>query len=363
MDRRPDRPGPRDRGTDQDAGVSPVVGTVLLLIIIIGVVAVIFALALPQIRTLQAQAEARTALTAIQRLDEAMGDLALNPPTRSDEVDVTVPTGGLTLRPDRVRWAVSYSSDQDRRYNFSVGGLGDTDHVYNVTTHGVTDLAPVSGLLTARHTLWRAGVAEAVDPVTFSIPAPGEPAPVPVEDGGRPVNLTGVLLEVVLVADDGTVVGGAWVADSWSVRYEATLFTGPHAYEAVLAAVVREEARQPPRLDGFDAVRVAFPDRPRPLVSASLLRQHVPSGATVGVGAGQVRVTLEARPPFALVDDEVKGNVTFSPSLAHADLFEARLAEVGLTVDEGTGRIYHPGHVRLVLTDHVVSMPHGLARR
>lgn len=348
------------------AGVSPVVGTVLLAVIVVGVVAVIFTVAVPQFRTLQTQAEAEAALTAVRRLDARMEDLALNPPARSDVVDLNLPAGGMRLVDDRVRVAVSFSSSADQRYNFTLGSLADGDHVYNVTTRGVTGIVPVADDLVVRHTLWRDGLPESADDVTIAIPALGTAAPVPVTNATGSVNLSalaGAVLEVSLEAADGTVVGGAWIASSDGVRFEGDLYTGPHAYEAVLGGVIVEEPGRPVRLVAFDAVQVAQAASPHPVVSIRLVRVEAGPHAALTVGRGPLRVPMEARAPFAMVGDEVVGNVTVQPVLAHADLFDAGLVGAGLQANATHDRVFWPGAARLALSDHLVVLPQGLVSR
>lgn len=349
------------------AGLSPVVGTVLILSIVISVIAVVFAVAVPQVQRLRAEAEADSARNMMLRLEGRAQDLSLATTTRSDEVALDLPAGGLRVQRDRGWWVLSWTQVTGSfPWNFTLLDLGDGDHSFNATS-----LAPPPGTSTIRAepTLWANRTAEALDPWIFSTPAVEGTSEVRILRDGAPHPVGPGLLQVRFVAQsDGSPMGEAWVAGTDSLRYEANLYDGTHVFELLHGALVADQPDGEPRLMRHVGVQR------RNLTGAEttvvgLHRLHAPPGVAPSAGAGLVVVPLTGEPAQALVRDgardltvQVHGgyNATFQADVQGTDGFRATVHP--LTGGGAFERTWLAGTHPLILNDHLVRLPEGLKR-
>lgn len=341
--------------------VSPVVGTVLMLAIVVAVIGIVFSVAVPQFREMEARSKARTAESMIQRLDAAIADLTVTSRSRSAQVQLDVPEGGLFVGENRTRWAIWSMAPPttDERYDMTLLNFSDGDGVYEVRTEDTEGITP-GVQIQINHTRWRGGRPTDIGVETgWEIPLPGNSSEVDI----RPEDLAGGLHEIVFynptIGSEETLAR-AWVMDTASVRYEAGLYTGTYRYEALNAAVVADPPHADARLKGFDGIRVQE-DAPASL-SWTSVRLELGADGQPAAGAGPVTVPLQALPSQA-IEDGIRGDPTVAFRGTHSELFrEAAINETGMTFlsDPPRGRL--SGDVDVTATDHLVIMPEGVVR-
>lgn len=348
-----------------NAGVSPVVGTVMMLAIVIGVISVLFYVAIPQFRRFRAGGQADAGLRAIETLSERIKDVAFQRTVTQDEVVVDLPAGGLLADRSRTRLVVAWSSNGTARLNATAVNLTDGDAGYTLRIFGSEGLVPPVGSATdleVRPVRWEQGQATTLaTSATFDASGAPKDVNLTLEDrDGAAVPLSGGLFQLpVINASSGDVVGEVWVMDAAAVRFEGRLYTGVHRYEALHGAIVEDEPGRPLRVRGFEPFRWIEPAKDR--LQLTLLRTTLPTDVPPSTGSGRAVVPLRSDPPFPLAEDRAVRNLTVDVLLNHTALLEGEIvAQDRFRRNATWDRVYVPGRVRLTATDHLVHLPEGL---
>lgn len=121
-----------------DSGVSPVVGTILILAISIVAISAIIAWGLPAIEELKANAESRAVLDQFRDLDDGLQSLVAGSAGKTTfKWQPTLNEGSLAIdQTQGGRWVVA--TDLRNGYNFTYFGLNDTDRYFALHNNGYT---------------------------------------------------------------------------------------------------------------------------------------------------------------------------------------------------------------------------------
>lgn len=340
--------------------VSPVIGTILMIAIVVSVITIVFAVAVPQFRRLEAQGKADTARSMMARLHGRISDLVFGQTARSDQVSLHLPDGEMFADGIGSRWVLTTSTvGTPDSLNFTVDRVTDGDARYNITNRGMHSLSG-GDALQANHSVWRSGRRVDLADAAFSLPAVGDTEEITVLDAdGDPVPLREARFRIRIYNDSSkSVVGEAWIVDTGSVRWSASLYDGFHEITILDGTVVVDEPARDARLQGFTSVRT-----PSGRVSISLVRLVVPEEASPSIGAGPVVVPLRSQPARSILDDATRANVTLTYHLDHADLLHnATRDDTGMAEDVASGRLVVADPVQVDIVDHVVALPEGLVR-
>lgn len=261
-----------------DAGVSPVVGTVLLIAIMLVTVAVLLQWGMPALQGLERRSQYQSARSAMVVLDGVV-DETLPETGASRQAKIPVRDGGVSLSPEADPFAVAWSYTDEVVFD----DLADDDSDVDFQTSLAVDTCRFrhfdqDGVFTG---------SESVSPSGGTCSASEE------------LNATHGL---ELRDADGDPVGNVWVFHPGRIRYEATPEAGPI------------------RLDYHNGAVASDVDGPF-LVDDPLILKLEPQGMTVGL----IDLTGEAS---AAGGETVRTQVTLETSAVRADVDTAERVDL-----------------------------------
>ncbi len=127
---------------DRD-GVTPLISTMLLIVIMIGIVSSILYWSIPAINRIGWDTEFRTSLGHFQALDGAIEDTVREGTEGSTRtVSLSIPGGDLRYKKSYSRWFISYANSTDTEITFS--GLEDEQDDPTVAVDFTIDISPIT---------------------------------------------------------------------------------------------------------------------------------------------------------------------------------------------------------------------------
>lgn len=341
-----------------DAGVSPVVGAAMILVITMGAIGVVMYWGLPNLHRAQAQATVDGIVDQFAILDDLAEDLGRQGGRSVSTGHLTVDQGGLVFDNAGTRWVVVYGVDRGSPLNVSLGELDDTDERYTILNHGSADRSGIS----VEHAVLDDGTFRTVD-VRYGLDlTAGDPVPVRIRDGGGPYPIEGTVLRLRFY--DGTLTPShlaaeAWIVDAGALRYRLSAPAGFHAVEWTNGAI-SVETPTGSAIRGLDGVSTFRSNATEdPLVFVSLRRlQHTGGPTTAGTGDW----TLSVRPhldrtltPSSRTAQDVRIGVAGD----QADLWRRWMALETDGFDAEGDRVHRHGPVEISLFYHEVRFAKG----
>lgn len=360
---------------DDASGVTPLIGAVLTMVIVVGAIGAIMVWGLPAMQHAGARASLDAVVAQLGLLDDLTDDMAEAGGGIAGKAVFTYDRGGMTLGPRGDRWVVVYGLGV-RPANLSLAGLSDGDA--NLTVRNEAGGAGAGG---------GAGTGGAVSSVVASfarvegdriVPigtagvgdlTPGNQTRVQVQDAtGRPVPVDGRFLRIrfhEFAAHPDTLVAEAWVVDPGAVAWRLASPGGFFEARLVQSAVL---VRTPfdARIEGLDAVTWVqrnASQTPALFVSVERIRADGPGVATTaGRGSWGLRVQSDVATtllPRAVLAEHLRISVA-GPD---GDLWRRWLVIEEPHLQAQGDAAYLRGPITLSLFTHEVAVPEGFTPR
>lgn len=315
-----------------DVAVSPVVGTVLMIAIMLATVSALLAWGVPAIQDMERRSQFRSARSSFVVLDGVVDEI-LPEPGSSRHARVPTENGGLDHRPDADPFAIGWSFDGGE---VTFDDLADDDAVLGFTTSlGVDD---------CRFTHFNAsGTPDGVEVVSASVSGSSGTC-----TATRALNATH---GVELRDSSDVALGEVWLFHPGRIRFVSTSAAGPFTLDYSNGAVASDRR-------GVEQ-----------LVDTPLLLQLEPEGMTVGVidlsgsngtaGGSRARVQATLTSSAVRADEETLRRVDLYPLGEMADAWLRDLdtnARYDLDHADGTDHLrYEPGgDLPLTVTHYIV---------
>lgn len=353
------------------AGVTPLVGAILTLVLVIGAIAVVMLWGLPALHHQSARATLDAVTDQLRLMDDLTDRMADAGGGISGEAVFTYDRGGLALDPVGDRWVLVYGRGM-RPADISLGGLADGDANYTVVNEAAAG-DPVARLreLTVVHhrvdgdRLVRVGQAwpgtleaGASTEVTFTNGTTGQPVPV-----------EGTFLRLRFYEfgeDPDTLVAEAWVVDVGAVDYRLASPAGPFRVRLAQSALA-VQAPGEHRVLGLDAVDRVQPaggqGGPGDTIFVGFERL-VPDASGRGAGAGSWGVKVRSATAATLTPSAVQAeHVRLTVPGPDAALWRTALLDAEPSfAAEGDG-VHLAGPVKITVFYHEVRLVGGLSAR
>lgn len=278
--------------------VSPVVGAVLTMSIVVGAIIAVMMWGVPTLQKAQSQAAVDSVVQEMTLLDDVIDDLAQSGGGVAAEATFSYDRGSMSLTGDGDRWIVSYTLDSDAAIRLE--DVSDVDHTYTLKNEGSSTIKGIK----VEHSRVADDGQETLNQVDVGDLAPGETAEVDVRDpDGLDYPLEQTFVRAALyqfgVSEDN-LVGDAWIVDTGAVRYERSAPAGFYRVRLVNGGVAVDEPHGS-RMENLGAVKhvdaEAF-EQARVFVNLQRVTPGENASITAGPGSWRLGVVSAASRPL-----------------------------------------------------------------